>query len=303
VPALPGTSANARAETLNANIKLTSAVTDRLRLNATYTHDNRDNQTPRPHTPPFPPTCSWCSQNQHALQLYPGQAETERDYRIATGTKGAVGIDYDSRKRTFQEVDKTPRIRSGERSTQSAGQRRFDLQGAHGERSASGYKAVPLIAFPENPLLRKFYLANRTRDTAGLRADIGVTEKINVGLGVDSSKDDYSDSSIGLTSGNDLSLNGDVSMALTETTSVTVFAVRQEIKSKQSGSQIFAGPDWTGETKDTIDTVGIGVKHVAIKDKLDIGPITWSRAHVAQSASAPVRQIPDSPISPRRWTA
>jgi hypothetical protein len=52
---------------------------------------------------------------------------------------------------------------------------------------------------------------------------------------------------------------------------VTVFAVRQEIKSKQSGSQIFAGPDWTGETKDTIDTVGIGVKHVAIKDKLDIG--------------------------------
>jgi len=50
-----------------------------------------------------------------------------------------------------------------------------------------------------------------------------------------------------------------------------LFASRQEIKSKQSGSQTFSTPDWSGENKDTIDTIGIGVKHAAIKDKLDVG--------------------------------
>src|SRR3970282_1720415 len=50
---------------------------------------------------------------------------------------------------------------------------------------------------PENPLLRKYNMANRTRDTAGLRADIAAADNINIGLGVDWSEDKYSDSTIG----------------------------------------------------------------------------------------------------------
>jgi MtrB/PioB family decaheme-associated outer membrane protein len=114
-------------------------------------------------------------------------------------------------------------------------------------------------------------MANRDRDTAGLRIDIAATDTINVGFGAESSDDVYSDSTIGLTSGRDLSVNGDVSWLVTEQTSLHLFANRQEIKSKQSGSQTFSTPDWSGENKDTIDTVGIGVKHAAIKDKLDVG--------------------------------
>ncbi|MDO8598124.1 MAG: MtrB/PioB family decaheme-associated outer membrane protein, partial [Sulfuricaulis sp.] len=47
VPALPGSSLDGRAATLDANLKLTSAVTQQLRLNAIYTHSDRDNQTPQ----------------------------------------------------------------------------------------------------------------------------------------------------------------------------------------------------------------------------------------------------------------
>jgi hypothetical protein len=104
-----------------------------------------------------------------------------------------------------------------------------------------------------------------------LRIDIAATDSVNVGLGAESNKDDYSDSAIGLTSGRDLSLNADVSWIVTELTSLQLFVNRQEIKSTQRGSQTFSTPDWTGENKDTINTIGIGVKHAAIKDKLDIG--------------------------------
>ena len=114
-------------------------------------------------------------------------------------------------------------------------------------------------------------MANRDRDSAALRIDIAATDSVNVGLGAESNKDDYSDSAIGLTSGRDLSLNADVSWIVTELTSLQLFVNRQEIKSTQRGSQTYSTPDWTGENKDTINTLGIGVKHAAIKDKLDIG--------------------------------
>ena len=133
------------------------------------------------------------------------------------------------------------------------------------------YQVVPGITPPENPLLRKYNMANRTRETAGLRADIAAAENVNLGLGVDWSEDKYSDSTIGLTSGKDFNLNGDITVILAPQTSLHLFANHQEIESKQFGSQTFSTPDWSGQNKDTIDLVGLGVKHTVIENKLDVG--------------------------------
>jgi len=111
----------------------------------------------------------------------------------------------------------------------------------------------------------------RTRETAGLRVDIAVHERVNLGLGAAASEDKYSESTIGLLNGKDYLINGDLSVMFTQDTSLHLFANHQEIKSKQAGSQTFSTPDWSGENNDTIDFFGLGVKHVAIKDKLDIG--------------------------------
>ncbi len=282
LPALPGSSLNGRAATLDANLKLTSAVTQQLRLNAIYTHNDRDNQTPQAVFPSVstdmflgtPRTNLPYSFTQDKVKL-------SADYRFTSLTKAAVGFDHDRRKRTFQELDTTNEDTFwGKITTRALDKVDMTLKLAHGERKGSAYQAVPAILQPENPLLRKYSMANRDRDSAALRIDIAATDTINVGLGAESSKDDYSDSAIGLTSGRDLGLNADVSWIVTEQTSLHVFANRQEIKSKQSGSQTFSTPDWSGENKDTIDTIGIGVKHAAIKDKLDVGAdYTVSRSH------------------------
>jgi len=282
VPALPRSSLDGRAATLDANLKLTSAVTQQLRLNAIYTHNERDNQTPQAIYPSVstdmflgaPRTNLPYSFTQDKLKL-------SADYKFTSLTKAAVGFDHDRRKRTFQEVDTTKEDTFwGKITTRALDKVDMTLKLAHGERHGSAYQAVPAIQPPENPLLRKYNMANRDRDSAGLRIDIAATNTINVGLGAESSKDDYSDSAIGLTSGRDLSLNGDISWMVTEQTSLHLFANRQEIKSKQYGSQTFSTPDWSGENKDTINTIGIGVKHAAIKDKLDVGAdYTMSRSH------------------------
>jgi len=270
---LPGTSLNGRADTLNANLKLNSAVTDKLRLIAAYVHNDRDNRTSQAAYPSV------------ATDMFLGLPRTNLPYsfkqekwnlsaelKATAKTRAAIGYDNDTQKRTFLEADKTQdQTLWGKVSTGFMDKIDLSFRYAHGERRNSGYQPVPGIAPPENPLLRKYYMANRTRDSGGLRADFAVRENVNIGLGVESSKDQYTDSAIGLTGGSDFNVNGDVSVAITPQTSLHLFANREVIKSKQAGSQAFATPDWTGENRDTVDSFGFGVRHAAIKDKLDIG--------------------------------
>lgn len=272
-PVVPASSLNGRAATLDANLKLTSAVTDRLRLNASYTRNDRENQTPQStYTPVSTDLFLGAPRTNLPYSFTQDKAKFSGDYRFSPLTKASAGIDHDIHERTFQEANRTSENTFWGRITSRALEKvdvTFKL--ARAERRHSGYQTVPDIVPPENPLLRKYNMANRSRDTAGLRADIAAAENVNLGVGFDASTDTYRDSTIGLISGRDYSLNGDISVIVTPQTSVHLFANHQEIEAKQAGSQTFSDPDWSGETKDRIDFVGIGLKHAAIKDKLDLG--------------------------------
>jgi MtrB/PioB family decaheme-associated outer membrane protein len=303
VPGLPGSSLNGRVSTLDAGLKLNSAVTERLRLNAAYTHNDRDNQTPQASYPSVatdmfveaPRTNLPYSFKEDKLKL-------SADYMASAKLRGSVGADFDAHQRTFAEVDTTRESTAwGKINSQVSDKLALTLKLTHGERRNSGtFQAIPGITPPENPLLRRYNLANRNRDTAGARADIAVNERISVGFGVDSSEDKYSDSTIGLLDGKEFSLNADVSAILTERTSLHLFANHQEIKSKQAGGQSFSAPDWSADNKDTIDFFGLGVKHTAIPDKLDIGAdysLTHSRSQINVDTGATIPPFPDMTTS------
>jgi MtrB/PioB family decaheme-associated outer membrane protein len=303
VPGLPGSSLNGRVSTLDAGLKLNSAVTERLRLNAAYTHNDRDNQTPQASYPSVatdmfveaPRTNLPYSFKEDKLKL-------SADFMASAKLRGSVGADFDAHQRTFAEVDTTRESTAwGKINSQVSDKLGLTLKLTHGERRNSGtFQAIPGITPPENPLLRRYNLANRNRDTAGARADIAVNERISVGFGVDSSEDKYSDSTIGLLDGKEFSLNADVSAILTERTSLHLFANHQEIKSKQAGSQSFSAPDWSADNKDTIDFFGLGVKHTAIPDKLDIGAdysLTHSRSQINVDTGATIPPFPDMTTS------
>ena len=293
--AAPGGSLNGRAKTLDAGLKLSSALTDKLRLSAAYTHNDRDNQTPQAlyamwSTDMFagaPRTNLPYSFTQDKLKL-------SAEYRASARLRGSIGADLDARKRTYQEVERTREDTAwGKLSTRLTDKLDVTAKLAHGERRIDGaYQVVAGVMPPENPLLRKYNMANRTRETAGLRADIALADTVNLGLGVESSEDKYKDSTIGLTNAKDFNINGDLSMIVGERTSLHLFANHQQIKSKQAGSQSYSVPDWSADNKDTINTYGLGIKHAAIKDKLDIGAdyaVTRSRSvvNVTTGASSP----------------
>ncbi|MHB8668317.1 MAG: MtrB/PioB family decaheme-associated outer membrane protein [Burkholderiales bacterium] len=299
VPGLPGSSLNGRVATLDAGLKLNSAVTERLWLNAAYTHNDRDNRTPQASYPSVatdmfveaPRTNLPYSFKQDKLKL-------SAEYRASDKLRGSVGADFDAHRRTFAEVDTTHENTVwGKINSRVSDKVDLTLKLTHGERRNSGtFQAIPGITPPENPLLRRYNLANRNRDTAGARADIAVNERISVGFGVDSSEDKYSDSTIGLLNGKEFSLDADVSAIVTARTSLHLFANHQEIKSKQAGSQTFSIPDWSADNKDTTDFVGLGVKFKAIPDTLDVGAdysVTHSRSQINVNTGASNPPFPD----------
>jgi MtrB/PioB family decaheme-associated outer membrane protein len=219
------------------------------------------------------------------------------DYRFAKRMKAGVGYDYDTHKRTYQEVNKTKEHTLwGKLNVRARDNVDLRMKVAHADRDGSDYDVVSEIEPPQNPRLRLFNMADRTRKTAEIHASITPLERISLGLGADYSKDDYDDSTLGLTESKEISINADASVVLTEDISLHGFISHQKIKSEQAGSQTFSTPDWTGENEDKIDTAGIGVTYQVIKDKLDIGAdytVSKSDGDVTVKSGAPDSEFPD----------
>ena len=294
----PRNSLDGRVDTLNANLKVSSVLTDLLRVNAAYSYNDHDNKTPQA-------TYNWVTTDVFVAvprtnlpySFKQNKFNLSADYGSATQLRTSVGYDYEAYKRTYQEV-----ARNRENTiwakfiTRKLDKVDVTFRVAHADRNKSGDDTVPGLTPPDNPLMTKYNLASRTRNTTGLRADIAASETVNVGLGFDYSKDDYSKSAIGLTDSEDLGFSGDVSVMFTKQTSMHFFLTLEQIKSIQAGSQTFSTPDWTGENDDKIGIFGIGVKHSLIKDKLDVGADytnSNSRGEVTVTTGAPDPVFPD----------
>jgi MtrB/PioB family decaheme-associated outer membrane protein len=194
------------------------------------------------------------------------------DYRGPGSLKASAGAEYDVRDRNYREAVTTREATVwGRIALQPRDDLSLGLKLAHAERDHSTYGISVWIDSPQNLLLRKYNLAERQRDTAGLRADYTVNDKVSLGIGVDYANDDYGRSAIGLTDGRSLNLNADLSVALSEKTRVHLFAQAERVRSRQAGSQAVAAPDWTASTKDRVDLLGMGIKHALMADKLDVG--------------------------------
>jgi MtrB/PioB family decaheme-associated outer membrane protein len=279
---LPRSSLDGRVDTTRAELKLVSALSAQWGLNVAYSYDDRNNKTPQS-------TFNWVTTDlqlsstprtnlpySYTRNLF----KVSSDYRITPRDKATLGIDHDVQDRTFQEVSKTTENTAWAKYALQRSQFDVSLNYAHSRRDGTSYTPVPQISPPENPLLRKFNMADRDRDLVAVRAAATPWETVTIGLDYSQAKDEYDNSQVGLNDGNEYTVGVDLSAQLTEVTSLRLFFSRQRIKSNQAGAQSFSNPpDWTANDTDTIQTAGIGLKHALIQDTMDIGAdLTISRS-------------------------
>lgn len=292
VTPLPSASLDGRVDTFSGTARIAAALPAGVRLNASYSRNERDNRTTR-QTYPLVATDVFLDTAQRTntpFDFIQDLFKVQADWRGSDGLKVAAGFEKDYRDRSYQEVLTTRETtlwgRLGLRAGEMVG---LTFKLARADRSHSPYGTSVWFGAPENPLLRKYTLAARTRDSGAVRADIAIGEGLQLGLDADVAVDDYTESIVGLTQARNSGIGADLSATVSDATSVQVYARGDWIRSRQAGSAQYGAPDWRAENDDTARVFGIGVRHALIPEKLDLGAdLVFSRSSSRTEMTTPV---------------
>jgi MtrB/PioB family decaheme-associated outer membrane protein len=303
VPPLPASSLDGRVLSFNGNAKLSVTPVPELRLLAVYARDVRDNQTDRL-SYPLVSNDSFldsATRTNTPFSLTQDRLKLGADYRGFAAVKLSVGAEQDNRLRNFHEAlttrETTVWASAGLQPTEDLA---LALKLTTARREHTRYGTAIWFGTTENPLLRKYNLARRERDTAGARADYTVNDKISVGLSVDYANDAYDESIVGLRGARSVNAGLDLSAALGEQTQLTVYAQSERIRSDQGGSASGPVADWSALNKDRFDMLGLGIKHTLLAGKLEVGAnvsASRSRSDVSVDTGRPEPLFPSAETS------
>jgi MtrB/PioB family decaheme-associated outer membrane protein len=278
---LPQQNLDGKVDTTNVYLRATSSPWRPLRLNAEYRLDDRDNDTPV------------ATYDYVITDIVPGPMATNRPYaykrqtyaidadvRVHSGVRIAFGYDYNTMERTLQErIDTdTDRVWTKLR-VQPGNSIDASLLFASEKRDGSEYTTLTNTSAPQNPLMRKYYMADRDRNEVELRLGWLASDAVNLSFLGRYAKDEFDNSEIGVREASDMSLTVDGSVAIGKGGSIYGAYTRETIKSEQANSQNFANPDWSGDARDEFDTAVIGLKLAELTDKLSLdADYTYSRS-------------------------
>lgn len=254
----------------------------KLRFNARYSQDRQDNKTPQAsYNYVITDTqLSTATRTNMPYSYTKQKVDLDAHYRVNKKTKLSTGYEYQTHERTFQEVDETEQNTLWVQAQSNLHKRlAATLKLTHSQREGSEYATVTEIVLPENPLLRKYHLADRDRNQAKLNFSILPTDRVSMGLNLHYAQDDYKRSRLGLLDSKVAGYGLDAAYLWRKHTNFYAFFAQEYYRSEQAGSQSYANPDWLSVNRDRIDTVGLGIKFNAIEGKLDIGAdYAYSRA-------------------------
>jgi hypothetical protein len=183
----------------------------------------------------------------------------------------SAGWDRDDWDRDFQEA---------ENSTEDEGWVRlrvsplawlaFDARYGAANRDTDPYVTLPSATAPQNPLLRKYNLADRERDFWDFDVHLTLPGSVALSRGGVERQDEYVNTILGLSSSRDRGATADLSWTISQKASMYAFYGRQEIVSLQNGSQSFGMPDWQAESVDEFETASLGLRLNGLGDKWSV---------------------------------
>ena len=270
---LPRNSLDAEVSVTTLQLKLASRPVSKLRLNAQYRYDKRDNDT---RVDSFDTVVADSFNPAGTVQNRPlsydrKQVKLGANYRINTAMSLRGGYRYDDMSRDYTNAEREDTQENtlfAKWKIRPHADVDLALYAETGERNGSDYTALA----SENPALRKYYLADRVRRKVGASLEYQAADNLSLGASADRIKDDYKNSDIGLTESSQPSVTLDISWQPREDMTTHAFYNREDISSSQAGSEAATlTPDWIAEFQDNVDTLGLGATMQGIHEKWDLG--------------------------------
>jgi MtrB/PioB family decaheme-associated outer membrane protein len=299
---LPRTNLDGKLETRLVTARFVSNPLPKLGINVAYRWNERDNESP---IDTYFRVLS-DSRNQSVndarvnrpYSFEQHKVDADVSYRVYKRTKLTLMYEWDRMTRNLQEVHKNNEHSVGGKLVSRLNQYvNLGARYEHSFRDRSYYDCVrPLIAglpsgvltdpgcpslggtskeFENQPLLRKYNMANRRRSDTHAWLTITPLGNLSIGSHVKLIDDDYYKSTLGRTDYQLLSAGLDLSYAATDALIFHAFYTHDTSKSKMNSSSSATSfdPDngWSSKDRDNTNTVGAGFDFDVLPDRLSIG--------------------------------
>jgi len=272
--ALPVSSLNAEVDTTNFAVTVTARPLPDARVKLAYRRDERDNNTPQSQwTRIIADTfASGDTELNTPYSFTRSRLNLSANYRLFDTVRIAAGYDYTQTDRDFQEVaEQTENAGWGRVRWRPNSYLDITARGGVSERDIDRYDETLAGSLGQNPLLRKYNLAYRYREFGELTVATSLPEKpFAITVTAFYAEDSYTHSQLGLTESDELRFAADLSWSLSERASIYLTGGVEDIDGQQSGSELFATPDWQASHADKFNNIGAGFRVAGIGDKVDL---------------------------------
>jgi MtrB/PioB family decaheme-associated outer membrane protein len=264
---LPRSSLGGEVNTFNSTFRLNYRRNEDWNYSVQYRHNEQDNDTP---IATYNYVVADFQTTLNPRRNFPysfREKEFSLQGRYQIDTQHQINLNYEHAmgNRTFQEVD------SSDEDTFSAVYRsefneqlQWFLRLKTSNRKGS-YMSVAEIFPPEDILLRKYNLANRVRNSAGLSLSWTLSDRLQMSAYGDYASDDYSDSDIGLQESRQAAFSLELQYQVSDILNINVDYSTTNIDSSQ------AGTIWSADNKDRMNVLHGAANYELKKYKLLLG--------------------------------
>lgn len=272
--ALPRSSFDGKVDTTHANLRAVARPMAKLRLVGEYRLDERDNKSSRD---------TWDIVQADSFVSFPaenplyGYKRTDYgisgDYAFNRMVQAYAGWERTKKDRDEQEVANTEEdLFWAKLKLRPSANVALSLKAEDAQRDASAYRqAITGAGQADNPLMRKYYMADRDRNAYTARVEFS-GERGSVSLRYENANDDYKHSPVGLTGTdyNQVALDG--SLVLFKGLVGSAFYSRENYDSDLVGAGSATAPNtaprnWNATTKDRQEMVGLALDWPGLVDE------------------------------------
>ncbi|WP_351088317.1 MtrB/PioB family decaheme-associated outer membrane protein [Shewanella sp. S1-49-MNA-CIBAN-0167] len=261
-------------DTLDGKLSVTSLVSHKLRLGGSVDYAKRDNKG------------SVWEFAQYEVNGITGAfkqnipLDTERrglklnaSYRLSSDYRVQAGYDRKEMERSYGDREQTnDDALWAKLNVRAMDDIKLKFKASLDNRGGSEYQTSELTSSETNPLLRKYYLADRKRTAFEAKFNHAPTSWLSVDMTARYAKDDYNETQLGLSGSEDYGYDINLGLQLDAHLSGYAFAGQQWIESNQAGSQRFSSPDWFADIEDEFINLGAGFNYSGLlEDRLSLG--------------------------------